>query len=131
MKQHIFSYIGIITSIIVLDVFWLFFTFDKIYQRYLSHVFAPKPLWWAAALFYLLYAFGLYFVVVRPMANQSVSMIFVTGMIFGLVTYGTYDLTNQATIKDWPIIITIVDLAWGSLLAGISSLIGALVMRKF
>lgn len=65
------------------------------------------------------------------MANQSVSMIFVTGMIFGLVTYGTYDLTNQATIKDWPIIITIVDLAWGSLLAGISSLIGALVMRKF
>lgn len=80
---------------------------------------------WPAFIFYPLYTLGLLLLIVFPAieGGQSLFKVFFLGTIFGLVAYGAYDLTNQAVLKDWPIIVTIVDMLWGSLLAGSASLI--------
>lgn len=117
----------------MIDALWLSLTMSRVYQKYLSHVLAEKASIGPVVVFYLLYAFGLYFLVVRPLAanNTSFVMIFVNGMILGLTAYGTYDLTNQATIKNWPVFITLIDLVWGSILSGVLAIIGVWVLRKF
>ncbi len=130
MIHHACSYLAILFNIIILDVIWLSFTFTKIYQKHLGHVFVEKPLWLPGVLFYLLYAFGLYFVVIRQTVGQSLSMVFFIGFVFGAVAYGTYDLTNQATIKDWPPFITIMDIFWGAFISGVSAVLGAWVFRS-
>lgn len=127
MKQA-YAYLATLISVVVLDAIWLSVSISH-YKKYLAHVFAPKFLWWPAVVFYLLFAFALYFLVVRAFLGEGLAGIFLAGMIFGAAAYGTYDLTNQATIKEWPVLITLIDIVWGSLLAGVSALIGALVLR--
>ena len=130
MIHNACSYLAILLNIIILDVIWLSFTFAKIYQKHLGHVFMNKPLWLPAVLFYLLYAFGLHFVVVRQTVGQSMGMIFLIGFIFGAVAYGTYDLTNQAIIKDWPPFITMIDIVWGGFISGVAAAMGAWIFRS-
>jgi|HubBroStandDraft_1064217.scaffolds.fasta_scaffold661519_1 uncharacterized membrane protein len=130
--KYSYGYLATLFSVIFLDLLWLSMTMKSIYQKHLSHILAPEPTWWAAIAFYLLYAFGLYFVVIRPQEidNKSLLNIFILGFVFGLTAYGTYDLTNQATIKDWPFFITVIDLLYGALLSGIAAMAGAWVIRK-
>ena len=77
-----------------------------------------KPNLLAALIFYLIFVVGVVYFVVNPAVEaQSVSKLLISGLLFGFITYATYDLTNLATLKDWPITVTIVDLAWGSFLS--------------
>jgi uncharacterized membrane protein len=81
--------------------------------------------WWAAALFYLLFAAGVTYFVVQPLgAEGSLGRAFVVGAFFGLVAYATYDLSSQALVRNWPVVVTVVDLVWGALLTGLVSVIG-------
>ena len=83
---------------------------------------ADKPNLLAALVFYLLFVVGIVYFVVNPAIEAGqVSKVLVAGALFGFMTYATYDLTNLATLKDWPITVTIVDLVWGTTL---STLIG-------
>jgi uncharacterized membrane protein len=76
-------------------------------------------------IFYLLYAVGVVVFVVRPaLAAQSFGMAAAYGVLFGLVGYGVYDLTNQATLKTWPVSLTLVDMTWGALLTGVAASAG-------
>jgi uncharacterized membrane protein len=80
--------------------------------------------WTAAILFYLLFIVGLVLFVIIPAVEKSSwvhALLF--GALFGLITYATYDLTNLATVKDWPLLVTVVDLAWGAVLAASVSII--------
>lgn len=131
MKHHAYAYLATLACMVILDGVWLWLTMEAIYRKHLSHVLAEKPLWWAVIAFYLLYAFGLYFLVVRNSAVSDTGSlnIFVSGLVFGAAAYGTYDLTNQATIKGWPKFITIIDILYGSLLSGLSALAGTWMMR--
>jgi uncharacterized membrane protein len=81
----------------------------------------------AAALFYVVFIIGLVFFVIGPNINYPF-MAFVSGAMFGLVTYATYDLTNLATLKAWPITITVIDLVWGTLVTAVTSGLVVLVI---
>lgn len=92
---------------------------------------APQVNWVAAIVFYLLFIVGLIIFVISPaIEKQSVMHAFMYGALFGLITYATYDLTNLATVKDWPVFITAIDLVWGSVLAAaVCSATTAIAMR--
>lgn len=88
------------------------------------------PNWTAAIIFYLLFIVGLVVFVVAPsLAKQSWSQALLLGALFGLICYATYDLTNLATIKNWPILVTVVDLIWGTVLSASVSYISYNVIR--
>jgi uncharacterized membrane protein len=85
-----------------------------------------------ALLFYIVYLIGLeFFVISRALTISSWQYALFAGMFFGLITYSTYDLTNLATIKDWPLTITIIDLIWGTFLGGLTSFLSYTVINYF
>jgi uncharacterized membrane protein len=132
MKQNILAFFIALLSLIVFDAIWLSLTMTKLYRKYLSHLLAPEPVWWAAILFYIVYAFGIYFLVVRAALanNLSLGQTFLAGLILGMVAYGTYDLTNHATLLRWPAFITFIDVIWGSLMTGSIAVLSLLLTRK-
>lgn len=107
-----------------IDAIWLVLVAPKFYKSQIGHLMAESPNLIAALVFYLIFVIGLVFFVIQPgVQDQSVGYILVAGFLFGFITYATYDLTNLATLKDWPILVTIADLAWGSTLSLSISLI--------
>jgi uncharacterized membrane protein len=117
----------------VLDAVWLKSAYQALYQPRLGHLFAAAPSWLPIVLFYLLYAGGVTLFATLPALRESASLqrAFLLGAALGLVAYGTYDLTNQATMKAWPAIITAVDMVWGALLTGAAAFIAAYCVRRF
>jgi len=111
----------------VVDMIWLGLVARGFYNRHLGHLLSPDVRWGAAILFYLLFIAGLLVFVIRPALLHSAPLEALwLGAFFGLVSYATYDLTNHATLKDWPSIVTVVDLAWGTVLGGVVSFVSAL-----
>lgn len=107
-----------------IDAIWLVLVAPKFYKSQIGHLMAESPNLIAALVFYLIFVIGLVFFVIQPgVQDQSVGYILIAGFLFGFITYATYDLTNLATLKDWPILVTIADLAWGSTLSLSISLI--------
>ena len=104
-----------------IDGAWLMGMGQRFYRHHLGYLFADSFQYSWAILFYLLYAAAVTYFIFMPSKLQSFSMttIFLQGFFFGLVVYSAYDLTNQATIKNWPLIVTIVDMLWGATLTGI------------
>ena len=116
----------------LIDLFWLVVVARKLYQQELGYIMSEKPNWIVAALFYLIFIAGLVFFVINPaMEKNSWVFALLVGMLFGFITYSTYDLTNLATLKDWPIKITIIDLIWGSSLGGLVSTVTFFIAKKF
>jgi uncharacterized membrane protein len=116
----------------VIDIIWLSLIAKDLYARYLGYLMAENVRWVAAIVFYLLFIAGLVVFVIQPaVLSGSWSEALLRGFFFGLVTYATYDLTNLATVRDWPLLITAVDLVWGTFLGGSVSLITFFVSRLF
>ncbi len=104
---------------VVVDLVWLAAIAKNLYQKELGYILAKSPNWTAAIVFYLLYLVGLvYFVIYPAVVAKDWTLALKNGVFFGFITYATYDLTNLATLKDWPLKITIIDLIWGSFLGG-------------
>ncbi|MHB1155191.1 MAG: DUF2177 family protein [Eubacteriales bacterium] len=123
MTRNILSYFIILAVFLVLDIAWIGFIAKKFYNKMLGFLMKKKPNLSAAVIFYMLYIFGLLFFVVNPaLSKDSQLYAFIAGGLFGLISYSTYDLTNLATIKDWPLKLTIIDLIWGSVLSAVTSL---------
>lgn len=117
-------YLVAFITFFTVDLVWLGVVANKMYKKYLGFIMTSSPNWFAAIMFYLLYIAGVVFFVVGPaIEKKSWSYALFAGMFFGFVTYSTYDLTNLATVRNWPIFITIVDLLWGTTLGGIVSLV--------
>jgi len=107
-----------------IDIVWLALVAKNFYQQQIGFLMRPNVNWVAAIIFYLLFIAGLITFVISPaVIKQSWVHALLYGALFGLITYATYDLTNLATIKDWPLLVTIVDLIWGSVLAAAVSVI--------
>ena len=124
------SFVTVALSLVVIDAIWLGLVAPAFYKKHIGHLMAANPNWIAAALFYTVFIVGLLYFVVRPLsADASLAKVFLTGALFGLVTYATYDLTNQATLKDWPVVVTAVDLAWGMFLSGSVSAVSVSILR--
>jgi uncharacterized membrane protein len=98
----------------IIDIIWLGVIAKGFYQRHLGFILSPDVNWMAAVIFYLMYIVGIIFFAVRPAVNgNSWGQAAVLGGLYGFFTYATYDFTNLATIKNWPIPIVIVDIVWG------------------
>lgn len=102
-----------------IDLVWLGVVARGFYRQRLGHLLGAEVNWGPAILFYLIFIAGIVFFAVRPaLEAHSATRALVHGAFLGLVAYATYDLTNQATMRDWPLIVTVVDLAWGTVLTG-------------
>ena len=125
-------YLATLFAFLLIDGIWLGLVARGFYGRYLGYLLRPSPNWFAAMLFYLLFVGALLLFVVLPASHQeSWKRALAYGAISGLVTYATYDLTNLATIRDWPLVVTVVDLAWGTAIGAAVSFVGFLASRLF
>lgn len=112
-------------AFLAIDAIWLGIIARPFYAKHLSHVMTDQVQWWAAGLFYLLYIFGIVYFVLQQGDLSSATQVFMRGALLGVLMYATYDLTNQATIKDWSVIVTVVDIIWGGVLTGTVALIAS------
>ena len=129
-KQMVILYLMTLAVFFLIDMVWLGVVAKDFYRRHLGMMLSPKVNWGAAILFYLLFIAGLLIFVIRPALVQgAVLPALLLGALFGLISYATYDLSNLATLKDWPLIVTVVDLVWGTTLGGLVSLISTLLGR--
>ena len=128
MAYYLKLYFALLVAFLAIDMLWLGLIARQFYRQQLSYILAPNTNWAAAILFYLLFIAGiLVFVVLPGLQANSLQKTLVLGAFFGLITYATYDLTNLATVKDWPVLLTVVDMAWGTVLSLAVSYIGFLV----
>ena len=106
----------------LVDMLWLALVAKDFYKKQIGFLMKDDINWAAAVIFYLLFIAGLVTFVISPaVQKQSWTHALFFGAFFGLVTYATYDLTNLATTKNWPLTVTLVDLAWGAVLAAVIS----------
>jgi uncharacterized membrane protein len=113
MKMYLIAFI----VFLAIDSVWLGLIATKFYKNNIGHLMADKPNFIAAGIFYLIFIVGVVFFTYNGIVEQDFGKALLAGAVFGFMTYATYDLTNLATLKDWPIIVTVVDLAWGTFLA--------------
>jgi len=118
MAYYLKLYLATLVAFFAVDMVWLGLVARTFYRKYLGFLMTPSPNWLAAILFYLLFVVGVLVLAVLPGLDAgSLKTTLLRGALFGLVAYATYDLTNLATIKDWPLVVTIVDLIWGTVLS--------------
>lgn len=114
-----------------MDMLWLGLVAKNFYRSHIGSLMKPDVQWGAAILFYVLFVIGLVVFVIAPALQKGAwthALLF--GALFGLVCYATYDLTNLAVAKDWPLLVTIVDLAWGAVLAASVSTVTYFIATK-
>lgn len=121
-------YLGTFAAFLVIDMVWLGFVAKSFYQKHLGFLMRPKPKWAVAMVFYMIFIMGVLIFAVIPAGDTgSPARAAVLGGLFGLFTYGTYDLTNWATLKGWPPVLVFVDILWGIVLSASVSVIGMLI----
>jgi uncharacterized membrane protein len=118
--QYLITYGLTLVAFLGIDAVWLGVIAKNLYKDNLGHLMAAKPSLLPAAIFYLLYVAGIMILAVHPALDKgSLTKAIVLGAIFGGIAYATYDLTNAATLKDWPLKITVLDILWGASLTAI------------
>ena len=131
MLKFLPAYIAVIIAMFVLDLIWLSQIAQPLYQAGIGHLMAAEPKLGFAALFYLVFVFGLMWFAVRPnVATQGLKSTFKAGAVFGFFIYASYDLTNLALLKDWPLKLSLIDMTWGTTLSGICAALGKIVFDK-
>jgi len=118
MMQYVYIYLLTVPIFFAIDMVWLGLVAHNFYQTQLANFLGPVN-WTAAIIFYLLYIIGIIvFAIVPGLQAQSLMKAVALGALFGFMAYATYDLTNYATLKDWPLIVVVVDIIWGTVLTG-------------
>lgn len=124
------KYLIVFGTFLLIDGVWLIFIAPDFYSKYLGYLLGETKIL-PAIIFYLVYCFGILFFAVNPsLQKNSLRSSITKGGLLGLVAYSAYDLTNLAVIKDWPFIVTIVDLIWGTLLSAAVSVVSFLIIKK-
>ena len=130
MKTSVVAYFTTAVVFLALDAVWLGVVAREFYRAQLGDLMSPQPNLAVAAAFYALYVVGVVVFAVAPaLAAGSWTTALVSGLLFGFFAYATYDLTNIATLRDWPVAMTVVDLAWGAALTGVSATAGFFATR--
>ena len=130
MIYYLKLYLATLFVFFAVDMMWLGVVARSFYKKSLGYLMAPTVNWFAAIIFYLLFIFGiLVFVVLPGVKENSLQNTILKALLFGLITYATYDLTNLATINQWPLAVTLVDLTWGMVLSAIVSIAGFYVAK--
>lgn len=128
----VIAYIATAVAFLAIDSVWLSTMASRLYRPYLGDLLRSDFDVKAAALFYIIYVGGIvYFAVMPALSSGSWRVAALNGAILGLVAYATYDLTNQATLREWPTIITVADLCWGTFLTASSATVAYLITSRF
>lgn len=123
--KYLSLYILTFTVFLAIDYIWLAFIAKNLYATKIGHLLAETPNLIPAGIFYLLFVIGiLFFAVIPAYEAQSISKLLISAALFGFLTYSTYDLTNLATLKDWPVSVTIIDMIWGTSVSTVTALAG-------
>jgi uncharacterized membrane protein len=129
-KKLVVSYLLTFIVFLIVDMLWLGVFAKNLYQNYLSDFLSDDVNWVAAFIFYSIYIVGISIFAIYPAVNNnSVSKALIMGALFGFFTYATYDLTNLATLNNWPILIVFVDIIWGTFLSAIVSISGFYIAK--
>ena len=124
------AYFSSLVCFLAMDACWLGLAGPRVYEP-IRWMMAARPNWGAAALFYLGFLGGIQVFAVEPALRGRRSLVAVgRGAMLGLFAYATYDLTNQATVRDWPWTVTLADLAWGTVVSGCAAGVGAWCGRR-
>lgn len=131
MIKYFKLYLVSLAAFLAIDMLWLGLAARSFYQQQLGFIIAPSVNWLAAIIFYLLFILGiLFFVLVPGLESSSLKATLLRAALFGLITYATYDLSNLATLKDWPVLLSVVDLIWGTFLSVSVSAIGFIAGKR-
>lgn len=131
MHKFLPTYLTIMVVMFVLDIIWLAVVAKPIYQQGIGHLMASQPNLLFAALFYMVYVLGvMWFAVLPNLKVSGFKTTFTQAAIFGFFVYASYDLTNLALLKDWPLSLSIIDITWGTFLTGISAVAGKFVLKR-
>lgn len=128
MGRYAVVYLATLVVVLALDFLWLRVIAINWYQSGIGHLMAAKPNMWAAAAFYLLYPVGVVIFAALPADGALVRGV-VLGALFGLFCYGTYDATNLAVLRDWPLGLSLLDVAWGMFVSASGATAGVLAER--
>jgi uncharacterized membrane protein len=131
MIRYLKLYLVSLAAFFAIDMVWLGLVARSFYRQYLGLLMAPSPNWFVAIIFYLLFIVGvLVFVVLPGLGANSLKTTLLRAALFGLITYATYDLTNLATLRDWPALLSIVDMFWGMVLSVLVSYISFMAGKR-
>lgn len=132
MKRFVLACAGAIAGMLPLDAVWLSTMAERLYRPQLGDLLATEFNAGPALAFYAVYIFGIvHFAVLPALARGNWRKALLDGALLGFVAYGTYDLTNQATLRHWPVLVTMLDLMWGSFLTAVAAVSGYGVVRRF
>lgn len=126
------AYPAILLSVVLLDLLWLGVLMKDFYKARLGHLMGDTVVWSAAVVFYLVFSAGLmYFAVLPAISAHSLLKAAILGALLGALAYATYDLTNHATLKEWPLAVTLIDIAWGAFLSACAASAGFFAVKLF
>lgn len=128
--KHLVAWAVTFVVLLVIDMIWLGVVAKGMYQEAMGDLMSPNPWLAFAAVFYLVYPIGLLLFAIMPgVEAQSVVRAAVLGALFGMFCYATYDLTNLAVIRNWPLALSFIDIAWGTVVSGVAAAAGAVAWR--
>ncbi len=130
IPKLIISYLLTTLVFFAIDMVWLGLIAKNLYRKYLGSFLSDTVNWTAAIIFYLLFIVGIfYFAILPAIEKNSLAKALLSGALFGFFTYATYDLTNLATLKNWPLPIVFIDMAWGAVLTALVSTAGYYIVK--
>ena len=131
MKIIFATFLSVTSVFLFIDIIWLSQSFSYFYQPNIGDLLREDVILLPASLFYIIYPLGATILVVLPSLKKGLSKaIFFNGFVLGFVAYGTYNLTNMATLQGWSASVVVVDMIWGGVLTGVSSLLGTYIARR-
>ncbi len=132
MMKYLCAYAATLVVMVAIDLVWLGIVARPLYQQGIGHLMAEQANLTAAAIFYLVYVSFLVYLGVAPTAGEpGVKPAFIAGALLGLFAYATYDLTNLAVLRGWPIGLALIDMAWGTLISGVATAAGKFALDRF
>ncbi|KEQ08418.1 MULTISPECIES: DUF2177 family protein [Pseudorhizobium] len=131
MLTPVVAYVSTAIVFLGIDALWLGRVATTYYRGWIGNMMLEQPNFAAAAVFYLVYVAGVVYFAVMPALNGGGwTQAAIAGAILGFIAYGTYDMTNLATLKNWPIIMTVVDMSWGTILTSFAAVMGFFITQK-
>ena len=130
--KYLIAYLSTTVIFLAIDALWLGIVAKNFYAEQLGDLLAKNIKFQIAAVFYLVYTVGIVVFAIAPaLEAEKIILALGYGALFGFLAYGTYDFTNMATIRDWPTIVSVVDIIWGTFITSVSASLGYLITRQF
>ncbi len=131
-RTYVIAWLGALLPFLAIDLLWLGVIARDFYAAQLGPLLAPRPRWGVALGFYAVYCAGIVLFAVTPgLAADSLGRTLLLGAALGFLAYGTYDMTNLATLRGWPVLMSVVDIAWGTVLTATVATLSHLAVRYF